>query len=114
MAEEKRLSKARDFKKLLSDSLGVTSKFFRSLLRRAAGGEEDEFNPFAKGALSFDDYSYKYFNEVVLNPKALKAINEEAEDNMIFGGNGSSNHVDKQKGGTDAVKPEDDSNLTLD
>jgi hypothetical protein len=113
MAEEKRLSKARDFKKLLSDSLGVTSKFFKSLLRRAAGGEEDEFNPFAKGALSFDDYSYKYFNDVVLNPKALKSINEEAED-LIFGAHGSSTNIGKQKGGAESVKPEDDSNLTLD
>ena len=38
------------------------------------------FDILAKGALSFDDYSYKYFNEVVLNPKALKAINEEEDD----------------------------------
>ena len=73
--EEKRLAKAKDFKKLLSDSLGVTSKFFKSLIKRDAG--ENEFNPFSKGALSFDDYSYKYFNDVVLNPKAIRAMNEE-------------------------------------
>jgi len=73
--EEKRLAKMKDFKKLLSDSLGVTSKFFKSLIRRGAGDEMNEYNPFSIGALSFDDYSYKYFNEVVLNPKALKAIN---------------------------------------
>jgi hypothetical protein len=79
--EEKRLAKARDFKKLLSDSLSVTSRLFKSLIRRDAG--RNEFNPFSKGALSFDDYSYKYFNEVVLNPKAVRAINEEEED-LLF------------------------------
>ena len=78
--EEKRLAKARDFKKLLSDSLSVTSRLFKSLIRRDPGS--NEFNPFSKGALSFDDYSYKYFNEVVLNPKAIKAINEEDEEQL--------------------------------
>ena len=79
--EEKRLAKARDFKKLLSDSLSVTSRLFKSLIRRDAG--RNDFNHFSKGALSFDDYSYKYFNEVVLNPKAVRAINEEEED-LLF------------------------------
>ena len=68
--EEKRLSKARDFRRLLSDSLTVTSRLFRGLIRRNAG--TNEMNPFSKGALSFDDYSYKYFNEVVLSEKAIK------------------------------------------
>lgn len=81
IVEEKRLAKARDFKKLLSDSLGVTSRFFKSLIKRNAG--ENDFNPFSKGALSFDDYSYKYFNDVVLNPKTIKAINEE-DDLELF------------------------------
>jgi hypothetical protein len=89
--EEKRLAKARDFKKLLSDSLSVTSRLFKSLIRRdTAGmsGGRNEFNPFSKGALSFDDYSYKYFNEVVLNPKAIKAINEEDEDQLFMSQSG--------------------------
>lgn len=30
--------------------------------------------------MSFDDYSYKYFNEIILNPNALLAINEYFED----------------------------------
>lgn len=81
LLEEKRLAKARDFKKLLSDSLSVTSRLFKSLIRRDIG--PNEYNPFSKGALSFDDYSYKYFNEVVLNPKAVKAINEEDEEALF-------------------------------
>lgn len=76
--EDKRLAKARDLKKLLSDSLSVTSRLFRNLIRRSAG--HNEYNPFSKGALSFDDYSYKYFNEVVLSEKAIKQINEEEEE----------------------------------
>lgn len=27
--------------------------------------------------MGFDDYSYKFYNESILNPKALKRINEE-------------------------------------
>ena len=34
-------------------------------------------NPFSKGALSFDDYSYKYFNDIMVNPKTVKHLNEE-------------------------------------
>jgi len=56
----------------------VTSRFFKSLIRRNPG--TNELNPFSMGALSFDDYSYKYFNDVVLNPKAIKALNEEEDD----------------------------------
>ena len=82
-SEDKRLAKMKDFKKLLSDSLGITSKFFKSLIKRGAGDESNEYNPFSKGALSFDDYSYKYFNDVVLNPKAIKAINEEEEEDQL-------------------------------
>jgi len=51
------------------------------LIRRAAG--TNEFNPFSVGSMSFDDYSYKYFNEIVLNPKAIKALNEEEEDDQL-------------------------------
>ena len=45
---------------------------------RAAG--INEYNPFSKGAMSFDDYSYKYYNDVVLNPKSIKAINDEHDE----------------------------------
>lgn len=54
----------------------MTSKFFKGLLKRQAG-ESFDLNPFSKGALAFDDYSYKYYNNVVLNPKTIKEINEE-------------------------------------
>jgi hypothetical protein len=47
----------------------VTSRLFKGLLRRKAGN--DDFNPFSKGAMGFDDYSYKYFNEHILNSNAL-------------------------------------------
>jgi len=47
----------------------MTSKLFKGLLRRQAG--PNDFNPFSKGAMGFDDYSYKYFNENVLNSNAL-------------------------------------------
>lgn len=33
--------------------------------------------------MTFDDYSYKYFNDVVLNFKSIKAINEEEEEEVI-------------------------------
>ena len=71
--ELKRLSKVRDFRKLLSESLVVTSRLFKDLLKRQTG--INDFNPFAKGSMSFDDYSYKYFNDLILNPKALLALN---------------------------------------
>jgi hypothetical protein len=47
----------------LSDSLGITNKLFKGLIRRHAG--VNDLNPFSKGAMSFDDYSYKYFNDHV-------------------------------------------------
>ena len=56
----------------------MTSKLLRGLIIRSAGVNDQ--NPFSKGAMSFDDYSYKYFNEIILNPKALLAINEELEE----------------------------------
>ena len=63
--EEKRLAKARDFRKLLSDSLYVTTRLFKGLIKRHAG--VNEFNPFSNGAMSFDDFNYKYYNDVVLS-----------------------------------------------
>lgn len=33
--------------------------------------------------MAFDDYSYKYYNSVVLNPKAIKAINDDDNTSLI-------------------------------
>jgi hypothetical protein len=37
-------------------------------------------NPFSKGAMGFDDYSYKYFNEHVLNTHAISEKTRENSD----------------------------------
>jgi hypothetical protein len=63
--------KAKDFRKLLSDSLGITSKLFKGLLRRVGEGYSSN-HPFSKGSMAFDDYSYKFYNNAVLNPKTIK------------------------------------------
>lgn len=76
--EEKRIAKSKSFRKLLSDSLGMTSKLFKGLIRRQAGS--NELNPFSKGAMCFDDYSYKYFNEHVLNTHAIAEQTREHSD----------------------------------
>ena len=76
-----RIVKNKDFRKLLSDSLNITSKLFKGLLKRAAG--EDDMNPFSKGSMSFDDYPYKYYNDAVLNPKSIAAINDEENISLI-------------------------------
>ena len=34
-------------------------------------------NPFSRGSMGFDDYSYKFYNDAVLNPKAIAAINDD-------------------------------------
>lgn len=79
--EDMRIVKAKDFRKLLSDSLHITSRFFKGLIKRSAG--DNDFNPFSKGAMGFDDYSYKYYNNVVLNPKTIKAINDDENTSLI-------------------------------
>ncbi len=82
---------------MLSDSLNITTKFFKGLLKRAAG--EDDMNPFSKGAMGFDDYAYKYYNDVVLNAKAIAAINDEENQSLIAAveikiGGGAANEKD--------------------
>ena len=42
----------------------------------------NDYNPFSKGAMAFDDFNYKYFNEVILNAKAIKALNDDIEDDI--------------------------------
>jgi hypothetical protein len=79
--EDVRIVKAKDFRKLLSDSLGITSKLFKGLLKRSAG--DNDLNPFSKGAMSFDDYSYKFYNNAVLNPKTIRAINDDENQSLI-------------------------------
>ena len=79
--EDMRIIKAKDFRKLLSDSLKITSRFFKGLIKRSAG--ENEYNPFSKGALGFDDYSYKYYNNLVFNPKSIKALNDDENTSLI-------------------------------
>ena len=79
--EDLRIVKAKDFRKLLSDSLNITQKLFKGLLKRSAG--EYEYNPFSKGSMAFDDYSYKFYNNTVLNPKTVKAINDEENTSLI-------------------------------
>jgi len=63
----------------LSDSLGITAKLFKGLLRRDIGEGMSENHPFSKGAMGFDDYSYKFYNNAVLNTKMIKLINEQDE-----------------------------------
>lgn len=79
--ENLRIIKAKVFRKLLSDSLGITSKLFKGLLKRSAG--MNDYNPFSKGAMAFDDYSYKFYNNAVLNPKAIRAINDDDNPGFI-------------------------------
>lgn len=33
--------------------------------------------------MAFDDYSYKFFNNVVLNPKTIKAINDDENTSLV-------------------------------
>lgn len=33
--------------------------------------------------MAFDDYSYKFYNNVVLNPKTVKAINDDENTSLI-------------------------------
>jgi hypothetical protein len=33
--------------------------------------------------MAFDDYSYKFYNNVVLNPKSVKAINDDDNTSLI-------------------------------
>ena len=43
-------------------------------------------NPFGRGSMAFDDYSYRYFNENVLNPKlklASGSFKEGKQDKII-------------------------------
>jgi hypothetical protein len=54
---------------------------FKGLLKRSPGLED--FNPFSKGAMAFDDYSYKFYNNLVLDPKSIKAINDEDNTSLI-------------------------------
>jgi hypothetical protein len=75
MEEYQRILVAKKFRKLLSDSLVVTNKMFKGLLRRGVEAQDDVFHPFSKGSMGFDDYSYKYFNEALFNPKIVKQIN---------------------------------------
>lgn len=50
-------------------------------MKRSAG--EYEYNPFSKGAMTFDDYAYQFYNNTVLNPKTVKAINDEENTSLI-------------------------------
>ena len=40
-------------------------------------------NPFSRGSMGFDDYSYKFYNDAVLNPKAIAAINDDENTSLI-------------------------------
>lgn len=40
-------------------------------------------NPFSKGSMGFDDYSYKFYNDAVLNPKTIAAINDDENQSLI-------------------------------
>ncbi len=58
-------------------------------------------NPFSKGSMGFDDYSYKFYNDAVLNPKSILAINDEENTSLIAavelkgpGGVGTANEKD--------------------
>lgn len=82
--EFNRVIKAKNFRKLLSDSLQMTSKFFRGLIRKSE--KEEELHPFSKGSLAFDDYSYRFYNNNLLNPRAVKQINEEEYTPVVLTG----------------------------
>ena len=40
-------------------------------------------NPFSRGSMGFDDYSYKFYNDAVLNPKTIAAINDDENTSLI-------------------------------
>jgi hypothetical protein len=50
----------------------MTSRFFKGLIKRNDASSDKLTHPFGKGALSFDDYSYKFYNESLFNQKAVK------------------------------------------
>ena len=56
----------------------MTSKLFKGLIRRQAGG--NNLNPFSKGSMCFDDYSYKYFNDHVLHARLIEHSHEKRDD----------------------------------
>lgn len=49
--------------------------------------------------MSFDDYSYKFYNNAVLNPKTLKQINEQEDTFHAW--------LDGDDGGVEFVKESD-------
>lgn len=53
----------------------------RGLLKRNTGIYD--FNPFSKGSMAFDDYSYWFYNNTVLDPKSIKAINDNENTSII-------------------------------
>lgn len=59
----------------------MTQKLFKGLLKRSAG--EYEYNPFSKGSMAFDDYAYNFYNSTVLNPKTVKAINDDENTSLV-------------------------------
>ena len=59
---------------MLSDSQGTTTALFKLLLKNGKTGK-NELNPFWKGAFSFDDYSYKIFNDAILSKITLPEMN---------------------------------------
>ena len=58
---------------MLSESQGTTTALFKLLLKKGKVGK-NEMNPFWKGAMSFDDYSYKIFNDAILSKITLPEI----------------------------------------
>lgn len=55
--------------------------------------------------MGFDDYSYKFYNNAVLNPKTIKQINEQ-EDTFYVGG-GSGVEIGKEEGGGIAINDQE-------
>jgi hypothetical protein len=60
----------------MTESQGTTTAFLRLLIKKGKEGK-NEMNPFWKGVMSFDDYSYKLFNDVILN-KLVIPVGETA------------------------------------
>jgi hypothetical protein len=58
--------------------------------------------------MSFDDYSYKFYNGAVLNPKAIKEINDDENQSLIAAAN------EQKQGAAGHAHGDEDSQLTQD
>ena len=88
-AEDERITRAKTFRRLVSDSLQLTSKMLKGLLKR--GVLEADFAGFARASMAFDDFAYRFFNALVLDNSSLQAINDEENLSLVAAAKGAQN-----------------------